>query len=79
MRIEFEGAIEKSESFAKHYSEIAMLLNIHFLDAKKIISICKADSVHWDSSCHKIFGQFVAEKIKKVFAKRLMKNQFSRF
>jgi lysophospholipase L1-like esterase len=78
MRIEFEGAIEKSKSLAKHYSEIAMLLNIHFLDAKKIISASKADSVHWDSSSHKIFGQFVAEKITNVFANRLMKNRFSR-
>jgi hypothetical protein len=78
MRIEFEGAIEKSKSLAKHYSEIAMLLNIHFLDAKKIISASKADSVHWDSSSHKIFGQFVAEKITNVFANRLMKNRLSR-
>lgn len=78
MRIEFEGAIEKSESIAKHYSEIAMLLNIHFLDAKTIISISTGDSVHWDSSCHKIFGQFVAEKITNLFAERLMNNRFSR-
>jgi lysophospholipase L1-like esterase len=75
MRAEFEGAVEKSESLAKHYSEVAMLLGIHFLDAKKIISANKADPVHWDSSSHKIFGLHVAEIIANVFVKRRMENR----
>ena len=71
MRIEFEGAIEKSTSLAKHYSKVATLLNIHFLNAKNIIATSKTDSVHWDSSYHNIFGRSVGEKILNDFAKFL--------
>jgi lysophospholipase L1-like esterase len=69
MRIEFEGAIEKSKRLGKHYFEIAGRQNAHFLDAKTVIPEGPAiDPVHWDRSGHKLFGECIAGKVKRIFA-----------
>lgn len=70
LRVEFEGAVEKSKLLAALYSETAELLTIHFMDANKYIAASRVDSVHWDSASHQIFGKRVAEKITAVFTRR---------
>ena len=61
----FNQAREKSHQFAKHYQKIANDLNIHFLDASKIVTPSDGEGVHWDAEQHIKFGKYLAETIKK--------------
>ena len=61
----FNQAREKSHQFAEHYQKIANDLNIHFLDASKIVTPSDGEGVHWDAEQHIKFGKYLAETIKK--------------
>ena len=61
----FNQAREKSHQFAEHYQKIANDLNIHFLDASKIVTPSNGEGVHWDAEQHIKFGKYLAETIKK--------------
>ena len=61
----FNQAREKSYQFAEHYQKIANDLNIHFLDASKIVTPSDGEGVHWDAEQHIKFGKYLAETIKK--------------
>lgn len=69
MRMAFEGAADKSKRLARHFSDVALQLNIHFLDAAAFIKPSITDPVHWDASAHKILGQAVADSIEPIFRK----------
>ena len=66
IRVDFEGATRKSKMLAKHFSEIAIELNIHFMDASELITPSKKDPIHWDASSHQIIGNVIAERIKQI-------------
>ena len=61
----FNQAREKSYQFAEHYQKVATDLNIHFLDASKIVTPSDGEGVHWDADQHVKFGKYLAETIKK--------------
>lgn len=69
IRGDFEGATRKSKMLAKHFSEIARQLNIHFLDAAEFITPSITDPIHWDGSAHQIIGQIVADRVKQILSK----------
>ena len=57
----FNQAREKSYRFAEHYEKVANELNIHFLDAAKIVKVSEVDGVHWDADKHVKFGKCLAQ------------------
>lgn len=61
----FNQAREKSYQFAEHYQKVATELNIHFLDASKIVTPSDGEGVHWDGDQHIKFGKYLSETIKK--------------
>ena len=58
----FNQAREKSYQFAEHYQKVATDLNIHFLDASKIVTPSDGEGVHWDGDQH---NKIASETIKK--------------
>jgi lysophospholipase L1-like esterase len=69
IRAEFDGAVLKSKLLAKHFSDMASQLNIHFLDAAEFITPSITDPIHWDGSAHQIIGQIVADSVKPILSK----------
>ena len=63
---EFIGAVEKSRELAEHYQAVAEDLEIHFLDASKIVVKTDLDGVHWDADQHKDFGEALSGTIRKI-------------
>ena len=62
----FIGAIEKSRELPGHYQVVAEDLEIHFLDASKIVVRTDLDGVHWDASQHKDFGKALSGMIGQI-------------
>ena len=62
----FIGAIEKSRDLAEHYEAVAENLEIHFLDASKIVIRTDLDGVHWAASQHKDFGEALSGTIREI-------------
>ena len=62
----FIGAIEKSRELAEHYQAVAENLEIHFLDASKIVIRTDLDGVHWAASQHKDFGEALSGTIREI-------------
>ena len=62
----FKQAREKSHRFAEHYQKVATELEIHFLDAAKIVEPSEGEGVHWDSEEHVKFGKVLAQKVTKI-------------
>ena len=62
----FIGAIEKSRELAGHYQAVAEDLEIHFLDASRIVVKTDLDGVHWDASQHKDFGKALSGMIRQI-------------
>ena len=60
----FNQAREKSYQFAEYYQTVATDLNIHFLDASKIVTPSDGEGVHWDGEQHVKFGKYLAKTIK---------------
>ena len=53
----FNQARKKSYQFAEHYQRVASELDLHFLDAAKIVSASEGEGVHWDAEQHIKFGK----------------------
>ncbi len=62
----FKQAREKSYLFAEHYQKVAIELEIHFLDAAKIVEPSERDGVHWDANQHIKFGEKLGLLIGKI-------------
>jgi lysophospholipase L1-like esterase len=69
MRMTFEGAADKSKRLARHFSDVALQLNIHFLDAGEYITPSSSDPIHWDASAHQILGIAVADRVNPILGK----------
>jgi lysophospholipase L1-like esterase len=62
----FDGAVAKSERFARFYRLRAERLGIHFLDAGVVIRCSDLDGIHFEASEHAKLGAAVAEKITGI-------------
>jgi lysophospholipase L1-like esterase len=62
----FKQAREKSYLFAEHYQKVATELDIHFLDAAKIVEPSKGEGVHWGAEQHIKFGEKLGLLIDKI-------------
>ena len=62
----FKQAREKSYLFAEHYQKVATELEIHFLDAAKIVEPSEGEGVHWDADQHIKFGKVLAQKVTEI-------------
>ena len=62
----FNQAREKSHHFAEHYQQVATELEIHFLDAAKIVEPSEGEGVHWDADQHIKFGKELSEIIRQL-------------
>jgi len=62
----FKQAREKSHRFAEHYQKVAAELEIHFLDAAKIVEPSEGEGVHWDADQHQAFGKVLARLIEEI-------------
>ena len=64
----FKQAREKSYLFAEHYQKVATELEIHFLDAAKIVEPSEGEGVHWDADQHIKFGKILSDIIKETIS-----------
>lgn len=69
MLAEFDGAAGKSKQLAPHFSEVALQLNIHFLNAGEFITPSLTDPVHWDASAHWRVGNAVADSVEAILGR----------
>ena len=69
MPVEFDSAAGKSKRLSGHFSDIALQLNIHFLDAGEFITPSITDPIHWDASAHQILGTAVAGIVRAIRGK----------
>ena len=66
LRTWFGKPREKSQRFAKHYQKVASDLDIHFLDAAKIVTPSEGEGVHWDADQHIKFGKELSSLIRQL-------------
>ena len=59
----FEGAEEKSASFAGHYGRFAEQYGCTFLDAGAVISSSDVDGIHLEADEHRKLGEAVARSV----------------
>ena len=62
----FDKARKQSFQFAEYYEKIASELEIHFLDAAKIVNPSKDEGVHWDADQHIKFGKKIGLIIEDI-------------
>ena len=56
---DFAEAIARSKALGEQYKAVAEDLEIHYLDAAKVVKTNTADGVHWDEAQHKDFASAV--------------------
>lgn len=64
----FEGGSEKSNLFARHYEALVRLFDSHFLNAAELITSSDIDGVHFDPDQHRLLGEAIAVRVKKILA-----------
>ncbi len=60
----FEGGLEKSKLFFKHFRDIAVNYGCEFFDAGKVIQSSLVDGVHLDPEAHRALGEALAALVK---------------
>jgi lysophospholipase L1-like esterase len=61
-----DGAIEKSNKFARYYAAMAAWTPVDFLDAGSVIRCSDLDGIHFDAAEHAKLGAAVASKVKAI-------------
>ncbi len=62
----FEGALEKSQKFGYHYSQVAQQLGCAFMDTGTVIKSSNIDGIHIDPDDHRKLGHALASKVKEL-------------
>ncbi len=62
----FEGAIEKSAGFAKHYRRVANEKECNYLNAGEFVKSSPLDGIHLESDMQASLGRAVAAKVKVI-------------
>ena len=62
----FEGAVQKSKRFARHYQRVAEEYGCEFLDTAQVIVSSRLDGIHFELEEHRKLGLAVAEKVKQI-------------
>jgi lysophospholipase L1-like esterase len=63
----FKGGQLKSKQLAKYYSQVAIDLQIEFLDAENFVKTTSIDGIHWTKEQHKKFGEVLSATINNIF------------
>jgi lysophospholipase L1-like esterase len=63
---QFSEMIAISRRIAPAYYELSKELNIHFLDAGRVVKPSIIDGVHWDSDGHHHFAQHLAAVLQQL-------------
>lgn len=62
----WQGARERSRSFARQYQRVARLRSVSFLDAGAFVTSSDVDAVHWSPEGHAALGGAVAEAVRRL-------------
>lgn len=62
----FEGALEKSRGFSKHYARVADKYGCGLLDLAGLVSVSDLDGVHFEASEHEKIGREVGARAKEM-------------
>ncbi|MDP9425602.1 MAG: SGNH/GDSL hydrolase family protein [Actinomycetota bacterium] len=62
----FEGALEKSRGFSKHYARVADKYRCGLLDLAGLVSVSDLDGVHFEASEHEKIGREVGARAKEM-------------
>jgi len=62
----FAGGAAKSQSFGRHYAEVARKLGVGFLDFGAIIKSSAVDGIHFDPDAHQKLGNAVAKAVRAL-------------
>jgi lysophospholipase L1-like esterase len=62
----FEGAMEKSRHFGKHYRRVAEESNCAFLDTAEVIASSDRDGIHLEAGAHKKLGLAMAARVREL-------------
>lgn len=63
---EFSQTIADSRKIAPAYYELSKELNIHFLDAGRIVKPSNIDGIHWDRDGHHHFSQHLSAVLQQL-------------
>jgi lysophospholipase L1-like esterase len=63
----FQGGLEKSQLFSKHYRKKALEMGCEFLDTYEFIKTSDLDGIHFEQEEHRKLGEAVAQKIAGIF------------
>ena len=62
----FEGALEKSRGFSKHYARVADKYGCGLLDLAGLVSVSAIDGVHFEADEHEKIGREVAARVREA-------------
>ena len=62
----FEGALEKSRGFSKHYARVADKYGCGLLDLAGLVSVSAIDGVHFEAGEHEKMGREVAARVREA-------------
>ena len=62
----FEGALEKSRGFSKHYKRVAEKYGCGLLALAGLVSVSDVDGVHFEASEHEKIGREVGTRAKEM-------------
>lgn len=62
----FEGALEKSRGFSKHYARVADKYGCGLLDLAGLVSVSDLDGIHFEASEHEKIGREVGARAKEM-------------
>jgi hypothetical protein len=66
----FEGAVAKSQLFARHYAAVASELGCNFLDTGTVVVSSKLDGIHLEAGEHSKLAYAVAEQVIAIFGEK---------
>ena len=62
----FEGALQKSRSFSRHYARIADKYGCGLLDLAGLVSVSTLDGIHFEAKEHEAIGREVGHRAKAI-------------
>lgn len=64
----FEGAVEKSGGFARHYRRVSNEMGCHYLNAGDHVESSALDGIHLEVDMHTRLGKAVAAKVREILS-----------
>jgi hypothetical protein len=62
----FEGAMESSRQFARHYSRVARDTGVEFFDAATVATATPIDGIHLDAGNTRAIGSALVPLVKSM-------------